>query len=117
MDERYKNPLNNLKFKCDFYLPKFDLFIEYQGIYHHGKEPFNEKNIHHQNILNEWKERSLKHINSDYVEAINVWTKKDPLKRKVAEDNKLKFLEIWNNNGRCPNKETIMKLIKEKIND
>lgn len=117
MDERYKNPSTNLKFKCDFYLPEYDLFIEYQGTYHHGKEPFDEKNTQHQNILNEWKERSLKCINSDYVEAINVWTKKDPLKRKVAVNNKLNFLEIWGDNGKCPNKETVIKLIREKIND
>ena len=117
MDERYKNPNTNLKFKCDFYLPRYDMFIEYQGTYHHGKEPFDEKNIRHQDILNEWKERSLKCINSDYVEAINVWTKKDPLKRKVAVNNKLNFLEIWGDNGKCPNKETVIKLIREKIND
>ena len=115
MDERYKNPYTNLKFKCDFYLPEYDLFIEYQGTYHHGKEPFDEKNTQHQNILNEWKERSLKHVNSDYVEAINVWTKKDPLKRKIARDNNLKFLEIWNDNGKCPTKEKIINLIKQLI--
>ena len=117
MDERYKNPNTNLKFKCDFYLPEYDMFIEYQGTYHHGKEPFDEKNIQHQNILKEWKERSLKHVNSDYVEAINVWTKKDPLKRGIANNNKLNFLEIWNNNGKCPSKETVIKLIKERINN
>lgn len=116
MDERYKNPFTNLRFKCDFYLPEFDLFIEYQGTYHHGKEEFDEKNAQHKIILNEWKERSLKHINSDYVEAINVWTKKDPLKRKVAKDNKLNFLEIWNDNGKCPPRENIIKIIKQKIN-
>ena len=115
MDERYKNPYTNLKFKCDFYLPKYDLFIEYQGIYHHGREPFDENNANHQNILNEWRKRSLNHANSDYLEAINVWTKKDPLKRRVAKDNKLNFLEIWNNNGKCPSKESIIKLIKEQL--
>lgn len=116
MDERYKNPHTNLKFKCDFYLPKYDLFIEYQGTYHHGREPFDEHNMKHQNILNEWKERSLRHINSDYVEAINVWTKKDPLKRKVAQDNELNFLEIWSEKGNCPSKESIINQIKEKVN-
>ena len=117
MDERYKNPLTNLRFKCDFYLPAYDLFIEYQGTYHHGKEPFNKENIVHQNILNEWNERSLKHINSDYIEAINVWTKKDPMKRKVANDNNLKFLEIWSDNGKCPTKETVIELIKSKLKE
>lgn len=117
MDERYKNPITNLRFKCDFYLPKYDLFIEYQGTYHHGKEPFNDNSLQHKEILKEWKKRSLKHVNSDYVEAIKVWTIKDPLKRKVASDNNLNFIEIWGDNGKCPNKEKIINIIKQYIND
>lgn len=107
-DERYKNPYTNIKFKCDFYIKKYDLFIEYQGIYHHGKEPYNENIQTHRDILEKWKEKSLKHINSDYNEAIKVWTEKDPLKRRVANENGLNFLEIWSENGKCPSKEMVI---------
>ena len=73
----------------------YDLFIEYQGTYHHGGEPFDNNNELHIKKLSEWKERSENHINSDYKEAIRVWTIKDPLKRSVAKNNKLNYLEIW----------------------
>ena len=116
MDERYKNPYTNIKFKCDFYVEKYDLFIEYQGIYHHGKEPYDENNITHKEILKEWKEKSLKHKNSDYNEAIKVWTEKDPLKRKVAKDNNINFLELWSENGKCPSKETVIEKVYNFIN-
>ena len=111
LDERYKNPNTNIKFKCDFYIPKFDLFIEYQGIYHHGNEPYDETNQLHKKILEEWREKSKRCKNSDYNEAIRVWTEKDPLKRAVAKKNKLNFLEVWNENGKCPSKEVIIKKI------
>lgn len=117
MDERYKHPLSELRYKCDFYIPKHDLFIEYQGTYHHGKEPYDELSLKHQQILKEWKEKSLRRDNSDYNEAINVWTKKDPLKRIVAKENNLKYIEIWSKNGKCPDKEEIIAEIKKYIND
>ena len=65
------------------------VLLEYQGTYHHGGEPFDSNNELHLKTLTEWKERSKKHINSDYKEAIRVWTIKDPLKRLVAKNNKL----------------------------
>lgn len=115
-DERYINPQNKVKFKCDFYLSDYDLFIEYQGIYHHGGEPFNENNKFHIEKLKRWKDLSKKHSNSDYNEAIKIWTIKDPLKRKVAMEKNLNYLEIWSENGNCPTKENIIQIIENKIN-
>jgi len=37
-DDRYKNPVNNVRFKCDFYLPDFDLFI-----YNRARKPTHLK--------------------------------------------------------------------------
>ena len=34
---------------------------------------------------------------SDYYKsAIKTWTITDPLKRKIAKDNNLNFIELWN---------------------
>lgn len=64
------------------------------------------------------KERSENHINSDYKEAIRVWTIKDPLKRSVAKNNKLNYLEIWPEEyGKCPTKEKIIEIVERKINN
>ena len=115
-DDRYKNPKTKTKFKCDFYLTDYDLFIEYQGTYHHGGEPFDENNKSHLKKLTKWEERSKKQVNSDYVEAIKVWTIKDPLKRNVAKNSNINYLEIWSDNGKCPSKEKIIEIVESKIN-
>ena len=78
-------------FLCDFYLPKYDLFIEIQGIWTHGGHPFNQYNEDDLRKLNLWKSKNTKY----YKNAVNVWTQRDPLKRKTAKDNNLNYLEIF----------------------
>ena len=88
-------------FNCDFYIPSLDLYIEYQGSWHHGAEPFNECNPKHLKIVNRWKEKA-EELNFkgekkvSYLSAITIWTVRDPLKRKTAKDNKLNWLEFFN---------------------
>lgn len=86
-------------FDCDFYIPELDLFIEYQGTWTHGKEPYigtNEQIL----IINLWKQRADE-INfkgkkkKSYTNAIYTWTVRDPLKRKTAKDNGLNWLEFF----------------------
>ena len=36
---------------CDFYIPELDYFIELQGYYTHGKEPYNPNSIKHQVLV------------------------------------------------------------------
>lgn len=78
-------------FKCDFYIPSLDLFIEYNGYWTHGSHPFDplsEKDI---NKLKNWQKKE----NKQYKIAIKVWTKTDPLKREIAKKNNLNFIELW----------------------
>ena len=90
---QYKSKL--YPFACDFYIPVLDLYIEYQGHWSHGKKlgPYNKDNIKHQNILNTWKEKAIN--SQQYKDAIDVWTRRDPLKRKTAKDNGLNWLEFF----------------------
>lgn len=83
-DERYP-------FKCDFYIPSLDLFIEYNGYWTHGKHPFNPSSKEDINTLELWKSKRSK----QYEIAIKVWTDTDPLKRETAIKNKLNFIELW----------------------
>ena len=78
-------------FNCDFYIPKLDLYIEYQGSWTHGNHPFDKTNTSDINILNIWKNKNTDYYNN----AINIWTIKDPLKRKTAKTNNINLLEIW----------------------
>lgn len=79
-------------YKCDFYIVSSKEYIEYNGTWTHGKHAFDPNNINDIKTLEGWKSKE----NSKYYKnAINVWTKLDPLKRKIAEDNKITRLEFW----------------------
>ena len=80
-------------FHCDFYLPNFDLYIEYNGAWTHGKHPFNKDNEDDIEILNNWKIKS--ETSKFYKSAIETWTIRDVNKRNLAYKNKLNFIEIW----------------------
>lgn len=84
-DERYP-------FNCDFYIPSLDLFIEIQGLWTHGKHPYNENNNDDVELANKWKTSSSKYYNSAY----ETWAIKDVLKRNIAKHNNLNYIELWN---------------------
>ena len=81
-------------FECDFYIPSKDLFIELNFHWIHGKEPFNILNKNHIKILNNWKNKNTKF----YKIAIEVWTKRDILKLKTFNNNKLNYKVFYNEN-------------------
>lgn len=86
---QYKSTL--YPFNCDFYIPSIDLYIEYQGFFTHGNEPY--LNLPHQKLIIEsWKNKNSNFYNN----AIKNWTYTDPLKRNIAKINKLNWLEFFN---------------------
>lgn len=80
-DERYP-------FYCDFYVKPLDLFIEYQGYFTHGTEPYDKDCIEHQNIVEELKREN-------HFGAIETWTIKDVEKRNTAKKNNLNYVEFF----------------------
>lgn len=91
---------NLYPFKCDFYDKDSNTYIEFQGMWTHGGHPFDPNNIDDINKVKKWKDKS-KEINSFgktkdfYLGAIKTWTHADPLKREIAKQNKLNYLEFW----------------------
>lgn len=85
-------------FCCDFYIKSIDTFIELQGMWTHGKHPYNPNSIEDRNILQEWK---IKTDNGSkfYRNAIKVWTVSDPIKRKTAIKNNLNYIEVFDSNN------------------
>ena len=81
-------------FNCDIYIPSKDLFIELNFFWTHGKEPFNENNLEHINIVKEWQNKNNKYFDS----AIQVWTKSDPLKLQTFKKNNLNYKIFYNKN-------------------
>lgn len=87
-------------FRCDFYIPEIDTWIEYQGNPGHGKEPFDSNNPEHIEILNKWKERAKikeKELQrkSKYSQFIYIWTNLDVKKRKTAKEHNVNLLEFF----------------------
>lgn len=79
-------------FNCDFYIPEIDTYIEFQGNWTHNSHPFNKNNKEDLELVNIWREKGTKF----YQNAINVWTRRDVLKRETAKRNNLNFIEFWN---------------------
>ena len=75
-------------FAVDFYIVELDFFIELQGTWTHGKEPFNGTNL-----SPTWIEKEK--VSKYYKNAVEIYSIKDPIKRKVALENNLNYLELW----------------------
>ena len=89
-------------FACDFYIPEIDTYIEYQGTWFHGKEPYIGTE-EQKSIIELWKAKSVE-LNfqgkekRQYKRAIKIWTIEDPLKREIAKKNNLNWIEFFNMN-------------------
>lgn len=78
-------------FKCDFYFPDKNLYLEIQGFWSHGGHPFDPNNEDDIEKANCWKEKGSKL----YLNNYNVWTIRDPLKREIAKKNNLNLIEVF----------------------
>lgn len=79
MDDKYP-------FNCDFYIKSKDLYIEYQGHYSHGFEPFDENNDEHLQYLVKMQ---------DSGKDMSTWFKRDVYKLEIAKRNKIKLLLVY----------------------
>ena len=82
-------------YNCDFYIPLLDYFIELNGMWTHGKHPYNHNSIQDKQKIEKWK---LKFNNGEhpmYLAAIENWTIRDVEKRNKAKENNLNFKEVW----------------------
>lgn len=98
-DERYKNQRTNYKWNCDFYIKSLDLFIEVQRTKEHNNHPFNpndQNDLNELALLKQKEQEKLKEKNyTRYSSIIEGWTVIDPMKRQVAQENHLKYLELF----------------------
>lgn len=87
-DDRYPFP-------CDFYIPSEDLFIEYNGYFTHGTEPYNPKNPEHTKFVNYWTQKMKENPHGHGSHILRTFVKNDPLKRQLAKENNLNWLEFF----------------------
>lgn len=106
-DFEYQYRSKDYPFNCDFYIKSLNLFIEIQASWVHGKHPFNENDKNDLDRLNCMKLKNSKYYNN----AIIVWTHRDVMKRNIAKENNLIYLEIFSNNiNEC------IQLFEQKVN-
>ena len=80
-------------FNCDFYIKSLDLFIEINASWTHNTHAFDINSPTDLQILQQWQ---IKAQTSDYYKnAIETWTKRDPLKLETATNNKLNYLVFY----------------------
>ena len=95
-------------FHSDFYLPKYDLYIEIQGNWTHGFMPYEKDNPICIEQLNKWKSTNTEY----YKSAIENWTISDVEKRNIAKENGINYLEIF-----TIKYDDCVKLINDKIKE
>lgn len=78
-------------FACDFYLEELNLYIEYNGSWTHGGQPFSEDIC--KDKLKNWEEKAK--TSKYYKNAITTWTIRDVLKRETARKNCLNWIEFF----------------------
>lgn len=111
-DKRYKNPKTGRMWHCDFYIKQIDLFIELQGHYTHGPHPFNptsEEDL----LLKENIESNVCPERPSYARILDIWCNADVIKRNVAKENKLKYLEIFDLNFTMDDIKNMIKKVVE----
>lgn len=79
-------------YACDFYIPKYDLFIEINGSWTHGDHPYTNSE-EDRKIVDYWRSKNSKYYNN----AIQTWTNRDIEKREIAKQNNLNYLEVFSN--------------------
>lgn len=79
-------------YRCDFYLPDYDIFIEINGYWMHGGHFFDPNSEEDTGTLNIWAKKNT----SQYNQAIYVWTKSDLEKRNISIKNNINYVVLWN---------------------
>jgi len=90
---QYKGP--NFRYTVDFYVPSFDLYLDFHGTWTHGDSFYDSQNKDHQERLQFLEEKSK--TSKYYKNAIYTWTDLDVRKVKEAEELNINYLVIWNN--------------------
>ena len=90
--KQYKDPMR-YPFHCDFYVKEQDLFIELNLHWSHGGHPFDPNSEADRRKLEIWRKKA--ETSKFYRQAIQVWTERDPLKLKTAQEHDLTYVMIY----------------------
>lgn len=89
IEYRHNYKSEKYPWKCDFYIPSKDLYIELNLFWMHGTHFYTDDD---KPTIELWKSH-----NSDYYNrAITIWTDTDIAKRDCAIKNNLNYIVLWN---------------------
>lgn len=83
--EKYPEALRNYKsekysYRCDFYIPSLDLYIELNAFYMHGGHWYNKNDPKDIKQVEKWKEQNTEQS----IYAIHIWTESDLAKKEMC---------------------------------
>lgn len=87
--DQYRDP--RYPFRCDFYIPSRDMFIELNGLWTHNDHWFDAENPEDQAQVAEWAGK----IPAFYAAAIRDWCGRDVKKRITAATSELNYVVLW----------------------
>lgn len=91
-DDRFVSPVTHRHFQLDFYDPDSDTGFNYNKHIRHGRRKYNPDDPECQKDV-DW----LKKQKGEFYEKIlHTWTTVDPIKREVAKNAGLKYIEWFN---------------------
>lgn len=91
-DDRFVNPETHRHFQLDFYIPSEDKGFNYNKHIRHGRSKYDANNPHCQDDIKWLKNKP----GEFYKKILHTWTELDPLKRQVAQEAGLDFIEWFN---------------------
>lgn len=91
-DDRFVNPETHRHFQIDFYDPDSDTAFNLNKHIKHGRRKYNPEDPNCQSDV-KWLESKDGEF---YAKILHTWRDLDPLKREVAKQNGLKFIEWFN---------------------
>lgn len=93
-DDRFINPETNRHFQLDYYIPSLDWGINLEKVVTHGRRPYNPEDPNCQKDVR-WLKSKAEQGNY-YERMLKQWTVTDPIKREVANNSGMRYIEIFN---------------------
>lgn len=78
-------------YRCDFYIPSRDLFIELNGTWTHGGHWFDQDDHRDRQVVERWRAKSAAY----YKTAILQWCQRDTARRNAAGAARLNYVTFW----------------------
>lgn len=82
-------------FRCDFYIPSLNLYIEYNGSHYHYTHFFNPNDENDIKRKEDLESKMTENPHNTYWHMYNTWLNTDVKKRKHVEENNINMVWIW----------------------